>query len=269
SIDEDCDGDIDEGLETTTFYADEDGDGFGDPTSAVESCSEPEGTVEDFSDCDDGDARAHPGAREIPWNDVDEDCDGYDIDFEECADDTVGNSLDFVTGYTYTVSDMSGDITAGIFDIGDWSITDQVLWLRNEEHSVSTTAEVDEIDVSIDVDIYMTANLYADDAITGISNCDIEVGPVPVNYSGIMEINPRAAYATSEIELDMLLLADPSSSTSFGGCDLALLDMIVGFTDLPLDFTGMVDSTVTLVAGEVGELLEDDIEIETELTCRD
>ena len=206
----------------------------------------------------------------MAWNGVDEDCDGYDIDFEDCADDTVGNSLDFVTGYSYTVSDMDGDIiVGGIFDMGDWSITEQILWLNNEEHSVSTTGEVDEIDVSIDLDIYMTANLYADDAITGISNCEIDVGPVPVNYSGTMEINPRSGYAASEIELDMLLLADPSASTTFGGCSLDLLDMIVGFTDLPLDFTGMVDSTVTTVAGEVGELLEDDIEIETELTCRE
>ena len=59
SIDEDCDGEIDEGLETTTFYADEDGDGYGDPSDSVEACAQPDDRVEDATDCDDDSAAAH------------------------------------------------------------------------------------------------------------------------------------------------------------------------------------------------------------------
>ncbi|MFH1466576.1 MAG: putative metal-binding motif-containing protein [Pseudomonadota bacterium] len=73
-VDQDCDGEIDEGV-TTTFYADADGDGFGDAATTAGACARPSGFVEDATDCDDGDASAHPGAPE-DCDGVDDDCDG-------------------------------------------------------------------------------------------------------------------------------------------------------------------------------------------------
>ncbi len=68
--------DTDEPCDTpTSFYADSDGDGYGDPASAIQACEAPSGTVTDATDCDDGDASIHPGADEI-CNDTDDDCDG-------------------------------------------------------------------------------------------------------------------------------------------------------------------------------------------------
>ena len=75
--DDDCDGSVDEGV-TTTFYADADGDGYGDPAGATEDCSVPSGHVADSSDCDDADATAYPGADEI--------CDGNDNDCDGLTD---------------------------------------------------------------------------------------------------------------------------------------------------------------------------------------
>ena len=73
-IDEDCDGEIDEGTALGLWYEDNDGDGYGDPELAHESCTGT-GYVADDSDCDDGDANVHPDADEL-CNDVDDDCDG-------------------------------------------------------------------------------------------------------------------------------------------------------------------------------------------------
>ena len=75
-IDDDCDGDIDEDGAGggTSWYADADEDGFGDPAQAVKACEPPPGTTADGSDCDDGDPAIHPLAEEV-CNGVDDDCD--------------------------------------------------------------------------------------------------------------------------------------------------------------------------------------------------
>ncbi len=76
-IDNDCDGDVDEADadDAGTWYADEDGDGFGDGDAAVVACDQPEGYVALDGDCDDSDALVHPDADEL-CNDADDDCDG-------------------------------------------------------------------------------------------------------------------------------------------------------------------------------------------------
>lgn len=58
-VDNDLDGQIDEGLPLFTFYRDSDADGFGDLGKRITSCSLPSGYVSDSSDCDDADARLH------------------------------------------------------------------------------------------------------------------------------------------------------------------------------------------------------------------
>jgi len=75
--DEDCDGDIDEGVENT-YYRDSDGDGFGNASVSTDACSVPSGYSADNTDCDDGDGTRYPGAPEVCDGD-DEDCDS-DID---------------------------------------------------------------------------------------------------------------------------------------------------------------------------------------------
>jgi MYXO-CTERM domain-containing protein len=76
-VDNDCDAEIDEGL-ASTWYADSDGDGYGDDASAMEDCQEPTGYVQQGGDCDDADADAYPDAEEVLDDGVDQDCDGED-----------------------------------------------------------------------------------------------------------------------------------------------------------------------------------------------
>jgi large repetitive protein len=78
--DDDCDGEIDEDvLDIDTFFADNDGDGYGDITDATEACTVPDGYADDNTDCDDTRDDVHPGADEY-CGDVDENCDGL-MDF--------------------------------------------------------------------------------------------------------------------------------------------------------------------------------------------
>lgn len=79
-IDDDCDGRVDDAdadvVDQQTFYADADGDGFGDPLVVVVACEVAAGHVENASDCLDSDASVNPDAAEICDDGVDNDCDG-------------------------------------------------------------------------------------------------------------------------------------------------------------------------------------------------
>ncbi len=69
-IDNDCDGSTDEGV-LTTYYADVDQDGFGNPSSSTQACSLPGGYVTNNTDCNDNDALEKPG--QIWYKDTDGD----------------------------------------------------------------------------------------------------------------------------------------------------------------------------------------------------
>ena len=74
-VDDNCDGNIDEGVQLT-FFADADDDGFGDPNVSTQACTAPAGFVADNTDCDDNDASIHPGAPEVCDNAADDNCNG-------------------------------------------------------------------------------------------------------------------------------------------------------------------------------------------------
>ncbi len=84
-VDEDCDGVVDDGVTLSSWYADVDGDHYGDPAVVTSSCAAPAGTVSTGTDCDDGDAAVHPGAPEV--------CDGDDQDCDGVADDGLATSV--------------------------------------------------------------------------------------------------------------------------------------------------------------------------------
>ena len=73
-FDNNCDGDIDEGV-TTNFYVDHDGDGYG-TGMATEACEAPRGYVTDMTDCDDIEYNTNPGHSEVCGDGLDNNCDG-------------------------------------------------------------------------------------------------------------------------------------------------------------------------------------------------
>ncbi len=78
-LDDDCDGSADEGLPTAEWWPDADEDGFGALVVPVVDCGVPAGHVAVSGDCDDGADWIHPDAVEVPYDDVDDDCDGGDL----------------------------------------------------------------------------------------------------------------------------------------------------------------------------------------------
>ncbi len=77
-IDNDCSGEVDEdsASDAATWHPDSDDDGYGDGSIDAVACSAPAGHVSDGTDCDDADPNAFPGAPDVVWDGVDNDCDG-------------------------------------------------------------------------------------------------------------------------------------------------------------------------------------------------
>jgi len=75
TIDDNCDGQIDEGVQNT-YYEDMDGDGYGSMSFwSIQACSAPFGFVSTNNDCADNNPAINPGAAEA-CNTIDDNCDG-------------------------------------------------------------------------------------------------------------------------------------------------------------------------------------------------
>jgi Putative metal-binding motif len=75
-LDNDCDGEIDEGTSGLVAYHDVDLDGFGAGTGQSIVGPLPVGFALDNADCDDTNPAISPAASELPANGVDDNCDG-------------------------------------------------------------------------------------------------------------------------------------------------------------------------------------------------
>ncbi len=194
-IDNDCDGMIDEDV-TTTYYADSDVDGFGDPDNSTDACSQPTGYVEDSGDCDDTSDQAFPDNLEI-CDEIDNDCDGdtdedvtstyyADTDGDGWGDSSITeDACSLPTGYSDTAGDCD-DAAAAVNPDAD----EECDLIDND--CDGDTDEDDAIDVSTwyadgdsdsygdatvtDIDCYQPTGYVADDTDCDDSDSDTYPG---------------------------------------------------------------------------------------------
>ncbi len=218
-IDNDCDGewDEDDAADASTFYADEDGDGYGDPDATTVACDQPESTVEDSTDCDDTSADTHPGADEY--------CDGVDTDCDGTLDED--DALDANTWYADSDSDGFGDAststvtcdqpTGMVEDDTDCDDTDADV---NPGATETCNDKDDDCDASIDEGVETT--YYADsdsdgfgDASTTADDCSTPSGYVEDDTDcddTDADVNPDAIELCDGIDNDCDGDTDPDDS---------------------------------------------------------
>jgi hypothetical protein len=179
AIDEDCDGELNNGLTMTTWYDDADGDGFGSG-AGVESCDQPSGAVADDGDCDDADADVNPDAVET-CNSTDDDCDGA----------TDEDPSDGSTYYADADGDGYGDAAAAVnacaqpsdtvVDATDCDDTDTAVHPTAVEHCDNIDEDCDTLvdNAAVDANQYF-ADLDADGY--GDPNADVFACVTPANH---------------------------------------------------------------------------------------
>ncbi|MCS6917233.1 MAG: MopE-related protein [Chitinophagales bacterium] len=102
-MDDNCNGIIDEGVQQR-FYADADGDGFGNLSVRIWSCAPPAGYVADSSDCNDNNTAIHPLAAEV--------CNGTDDNCNAMVDEGVPPASITPAGTVLACSGSSVTLTA-------------------------------------------------------------------------------------------------------------------------------------------------------------
>lgn len=130
SLDDNCDGQVDNSLVFEVYYSDTDGDGEGDPVLFVSTCDGPPvGYVLNDDDCDDADPEIYPGAPEI--------CDGLDNDCNGLTDDADPN----ITGQPLWYADADAD-GFGNPNVFLFACTQPHGYVSNNDDCNDTNAEV-------------------------------------------------------------------------------------------------------------------------------
>jgi len=128
-LDNDCDGTVDNGFTLYAYYADADGDGYGNAIATTLSClaSPPSGYVANSNDCADANSTVYPGATEVCGDAIDNDCDAGspdtwdgDSDSYTCEVDCDDGNINVNPGSTEICDDgIDNDCDAGTLDLAD------------------------------------------------------------------------------------------------------------------------------------------------------
>lgn len=112
--DDDCDGINDDGTAVQIWYADMDGDAFGNENDSLASAIPVQGYVLVGGDCDDTNPNVNPNAIEICGNGIDDNCNG----------ETDENSISANAGFDQTTDQNSGNLQLIGFPAGgSWTGT--------------------------------------------------------------------------------------------------------------------------------------------------
>lgn len=216
--DDNCNGATDENTaaDAQTFYADNDGDSYGNAGSSAHRCEAPVGYVTDGTDCDDFDANQFPGATEY-CNDDDDDCDG-DEDESDAVDPSAWYADTDEDGYgDATVIDWSCNAANGF--VADDTDCDDTVATTNPAATESCDGADNNCDGNTDESTATNATTWyadADDDTFGDSTTRIISCNAP---SGYVEISGDCLDSDGDVNPDALEVCDGLDNDCDAGID--------------------------------------------------
>ena len=227
--DNDCNSIVDEGLPFITNYLDADGDGFGDPNEQKFYCEVLSGYATNNDDCDDSNPEINPGANEITYNGLDDDCnsftpdddldeDGYGI-ADDC-DDTDDSINPDATEVTYNGVDEDCDPSTPDDDLdGDGYVLAEDC--NDDDSSVNPgTSEIPYNGVDDDCNAATVDDDVDGDGFGIADDCDdnndaINPAATEQPYNGLDD-DCDAATLDDDLDGDGFVLADDCDDTDAG-----------------------------------------------------
>ena len=240
-VDDNCDGTVDEdtALDASTWFADADGDGFGDIGDSTEACDAPDGTVASYTDCDDTDPAVNPSATEI-CNGVDDDCAAATDESGTVSWQAAGGPLTDVT------SSLSGTAAS---PAAFTAVDEGTLWFCDGTHYVNIDAEAPLTVSSLSGDASLvTLDGGATDSVLYVEqdDADLTINDVTLTNGhsagrGLFGSSGGGVYCLSEtsagsLTLDGVDVVDNAADIYGGGvfaygCDVSITDTRIDGND--------------------------------------
>ncbi len=217
-VDNDCDGQIDEGVEGSLYYRDADGDGYGDPSVSLQTCEAPGGYVLDNTDCDDADATINPGAVELCDDGIDNNCNGEIDEFcNSCPTANAGPDQTVALGDIVTLAgggstDPDGDALTYV-----WSLSSK------PEGSAAALSDPIAVTTTFTVDL---SGEYMAELVVNDGACDSE--PDTVTVSTVNSCPVAKAGSDQTVHVGDVVSLDGRGSTDADGDALTFMWTLVG-----------------------------------------
>lgn len=226
-IDDDCDGDIDQGAtDTDTYYIDYDGDGYGNAAWAARSCSQPANYVANADDCDDTDDLVNPAGTEL-CNGYDDDCDAV-VDEPDAADATTWyEDLDGDTWGNSAVYDVECDAPLGwVADDGDCDDADATAYPGAIERFDGTD---DDCDGSIDEFTWIGTGADGALSVTGTTTIG-DAWPVSALAGADITVTDLTTLAVGDEVLIVNMHGSDAAHSSVGAYEFGWVAAVSGTT---------------------------------------
>ena len=248
-MDDNCNGQSEEGLIFLNFYLDNDGDGYGATSSIQSACDVIGGYILSGGDCNDANININPGATELCSNIIDDDCDGLinevcvpGNDNPQYASNAVP-SVNITSCNTYTGTLLA--CTPSPAMTGSWTSGPDV-WYYFTANGPGVTIRCIPVanDVALELRTYSGDLLKTANAVAGVSDEYLNYGNLNIGQQYYIRVrNANASQVGGNFSLCLRRLTS-SGNLNYtntiiydSGCDIVYATNTTGSTSCTIQLT--------------------------------